>query len=354
MRALKVLLVTLTLALSSCSVLNSARNGNVVGALGSAANQAARAAEKANECSKLSQAEVGWVEENSIGGAVALGLAGKVPLFVDLGAFDPKTLTLSADGNATAPAKLDVVAGARADLGAYLNRVGRYVASYSSRPTITWTFAVIDDSTVNAFSAPGGYVFVTTGLLKSLQNEDQLASVLAHEVAHITQRHALNLYRDSKVSTCKWAIPLEMAVDEGTQAANRASGGATGAALRFADVLSGGAFNPNALTAEAIEKLTDAIVDGLHDNGLDQSLEYEADAVATDLVTFAGYDGREYAKLLDGLSDAAPAAKHHPAGAARASKVTERLASADLAPFVNTKARPRPIGPEVTKANISK
>lgn len=350
MRTLGGSLVALVLVLSGCSVLNRVRSGDVAGAVGAAADQAARANEKAKECTRLSESEVGWVEENSIGGAVALGLAGKVPLFVDLGAFDPKTLSISPDGSATAPAKLDVVPGARADLGAYLNRVGRYVASYSSRPTITWTFAVIDDSTVNAFSAPGGYVFVTTGLLKAVQNEDQLAAVLAHEVAHITQRHALNLYKQSKVSTCKWAIPIEMAAAEAAQAANSASGGATGAALRFADVLSGGAFNPNKLTAEAIEKLTDAIVEGLHDNGLDQSLEYEADAVATDLVTFAGYDGREYAKLLDGLADSAPAAKHHPAGAARASKVSERLASADLAPFVNAKAKPRALGAEVAKA----
>lgn len=75
-----------------------------------------------------------------------------------------------------------------------VNLLGRALAFYSARPALPWTFAVLDSPSVNGFSAPGGYVFITRGLYDAVAaSDDALASVLAHEIAHITERHALKI-----------------------------------------------------------------------------------------------------------------------------------------------------------------
>lgn len=74
----------------------------------------------------------------------------------------------------------------------YVNRVGRWVAMQSDRPDIPWRFGVIDHPNINAFAAPGGYVFITRGLLFELRNEAELAGVLGHEIAHVVEKHHLD------------------------------------------------------------------------------------------------------------------------------------------------------------------
>lgn len=74
-----------------------------------------------------------------------------------------------------------------------VNLVGKSLARYSSRPQLPWRFAVLGSKTVNAFSAPGGYVFITRGLYDTLRSDDELAAVLGHEISHITLRHALKI-----------------------------------------------------------------------------------------------------------------------------------------------------------------
>lgn len=76
-----------------------------------------------------------------------------------------------------------------ADLQAYVNTVGQKVAHASHQPDLGWTFTLIDDPTVNAFAMPGGYIFVTRGILPYLNSEAQLAGVLGHECGHVTHRH---------------------------------------------------------------------------------------------------------------------------------------------------------------------
>src|SRR5579859_6825435 len=83
-------------------------------------------------------------------------------------------------------------------LQAYVNRVGRWVASQSERPDLKWTFGVIESRDVNAFAAPGGYVFVTQGLYRLLRDEAELAGVLAHEIAHVNKKHHLKLLQKSQ------------------------------------------------------------------------------------------------------------------------------------------------------------
>lgn len=76
-------------------------------------------------------------------------------------------------------------------LAAYVNDVGQRVAAGSHRPDLEYTFTVIDSPEINAFALPGGFVYINRGLLLYLKSEDELAAVLAHEVGHITARHAV-------------------------------------------------------------------------------------------------------------------------------------------------------------------
>jgi predicted Zn-dependent protease len=79
----------------------------------------------------------------------------------------------------------------------YVNLVGLTVASVSPRDDIGYHFAVLETPTVNAFAAPGGYVFVTRGALDLIRNEAELAGVLAHEVGHVNRKHVINQLRKS-------------------------------------------------------------------------------------------------------------------------------------------------------------
>lgn len=82
------------------------------------------------------------------------------------------------------------------DINVYVNKVGMWLAQNSSRPHLPWQFGVINSSAINAFAAPGGFVFITAGMLMQLENEAQLAAVLAHEISHITEKHHLNAIKE--------------------------------------------------------------------------------------------------------------------------------------------------------------
>ena len=81
----------------------------------------------------------------------------------------------------------------------YVNNVGRWVATQSERPDLVWHFGVIDSSDINAFAAPGGYIFVTRGLYKLLNDEAELAGVLAHEIGHVISKHHLKILQQGKM-----------------------------------------------------------------------------------------------------------------------------------------------------------
>ena len=86
-----------------------------------------------------------------------------------------------------------------ATLQRYVNRVGRWIASQSERPDLPWHFGVIESQDLNAFAAPGGYVFVTRGLYRGLQSESELAGVLAHEIGHVIKKHHLKILQQSRL-----------------------------------------------------------------------------------------------------------------------------------------------------------
>ena len=72
-----------------------------------------------------------------------------------------------------------------------INRIGRRLVRVSDRPDLPFTFQLVQDDAINAFATAGGYVYITTGAMAAADSEDQIASVLAHEIAHITESHVV-------------------------------------------------------------------------------------------------------------------------------------------------------------------
>lgn len=81
------------------------------------------------------------------------------------------------------------------ELVGYVQRLGERLARVSKRPDLDYRFFIIEDPTVNAFALPGGYVYVHTGLLATVESESELASVLGHEIGHIVARHGLKNFK---------------------------------------------------------------------------------------------------------------------------------------------------------------
>ena len=81
-----------------------------------------------------------------------------------------------------------------AALQQYVSDIGLKLARLSERPDLPWHFAVVDVPAINAFALPGGYIYITRGILPFLQDESQLAGVLGHEIGHVTARHAARQY----------------------------------------------------------------------------------------------------------------------------------------------------------------
>ena len=77
------------------------------------------------------------------------------------------------------------------ELQSYINKVGQRVAAESSRPEIEYRFTILNDDLINAFALPGGFIYVTRGMLLHMNSESELAAVLGHEIAHVTEKHAL-------------------------------------------------------------------------------------------------------------------------------------------------------------------
>lgn len=74
----------------------------------------------------------------------------------------------------------------------YVQTLGASIAARTERPNLPWTFRVVDDAAVNAFAIPGGFVYVTRGILPYLNSEAELVAILGHEIGHVTARHSVN------------------------------------------------------------------------------------------------------------------------------------------------------------------
>jgi predicted Zn-dependent protease len=153
----------------------------------------------------------------------------------------------------------------------YVTLVGNTVAAYSTRPTLEWHFAVIDTPIVNAFSAPGGFIFITTAALKQMNSEAELAGVLGHEIAHVTQKHILKEIKRSNLMS---------------------------ASMELAQETSAGAQWLNDDYAGKIGKIA---FDKLFTTGLSRSDEAEADRIGFELADSAGYRAAELLTFLASL-----------------------------------------------------
>ena len=86
------------------------------------------------------------------------------------------------------------------EINRYVEQIGKQLAATSTRSDIPYTFQVVADESVNAFATMGGYVYVNTGLLRTADNEAELASVIGHEIGHIAARHAVEQMREAAIA----------------------------------------------------------------------------------------------------------------------------------------------------------
>lgn len=160
------------------------------------------------------------------------------------------------------------------DLLKYVNLVGRSVAMNADRPELLFRFAVLDTDEINAYAAPGGYVFVTRGAINHMQDESELAGTLAHEIAHVTRRH----------------IVKELNIQAGD--ASAASG--------FARLVGGTSEAARTAFARAVDKALDM----LFKDGYKREDEVEADKTGVSFAAFAGYEPAGLPRYLERIGPA--------------------------------------------------
>ena len=300
-RFLKCVVAGLGALALSCSTVRRLPIPNTAGELFQAAETVVDVAVDTSECKKLA-ATPSVEEEYALGGAVALnwvqrggGLLGS---------------------------------SAEAKLARYINVVGRNLGAQSPRPTLRWTFGVLRTTeSFNAVSSPGGYAFVTLGLLRGVENEAQLAGVLAHEIAHITSKHALQRYGEVKVGQCQLAVALRAGKKLVSQEHLFLSGSAMEQLFSFLKG-SNGTFDLDQ-HVELLGGLADASVDNLMKKGFGQEDEFAADEQAVRMLMSAGYDPREYIKFLGKLPDSSSSFSNHPSKKVRAERLEKLLKNAN-------------------------
>ncbi|MCZ6832166.1 MAG: M48 family metallopeptidase [Acidobacteria bacterium] len=116
-----------------------------------------------------------------------------------------------------------------ASLANIVTDMGKHLAAGSERPDLPWSFKIVDEPVVNAFALPGGYIYVTRGILASLNSHGELAAILGHEIGHVTARHSVN--QMSKAQLTGLGLNLGAALDP--RVARYADLTGTGFALMF-------------------------------------------------------------------------------------------------------------------------
>ena len=178
----------------------------------------------------------------------------------------------------------------------YIIFVGQAVASRTSRAQGPWVFGVLDSDKVNAFSGPGGFVWVTRGAIQQMQDESELAGVLAHEAGHVIRHHGLNAAKRAGVS-------------EGLLTAASAQGD-------FAQ----------------FSNLSDKVADAIVNTGVSQPEEFEADESAVRYVATAGYDPNGFLRFLQRIRNGQKAGQNlfgtHPGLDERISRIGNQISVA--------------------------
>ncbi len=122
-----------------------------------------------------------------------------------------------------------------AEINDYLNQIGYRLAANSSEPGLGFEFFAINDNAINAFSLPGGFIGVNTGLILITQSESELASVLAHEISHATQHHVIRMIAGQKIDSIASMVAIAVAIlaaRSNPQASQAAIMGAQGGAIQ--------------------------------------------------------------------------------------------------------------------------
>ena len=189
------------------------------------------------------------------------------------------------------------------ELQRYVNNVGRWLASQTERAGLPWRFGVLDAPQLNAFATPGGHIFVTRGLVARMNNEAELAGVLAHEIAHVLKKHHLKAMQ--KTAQLELANSVVGTFSRAADASNRR------------------------------EKLL-AAGSELFARGLDKDDELEADRLGVVIAARGGYDAYGLAAVLQTLQAMNPADsglalmfKTHPAPAERLDALEKILPTLD-------------------------
>ncbi|MFQ6108044.1 MAG: M48 family metalloprotease [Candidatus Aminicenantales bacterium] len=164
-------------------------------------------------------------------------------------------------------------------VNSYVSHVGSAVAIYSGRPEIYagYHFLVLDSDEVNALSAPGGFIFITRGLLQRCRDEEMLACILAHEVSHVSAKHGLRSIKKSRLVDAFKIIGQE-------------------AAERYA---------PERLSqlTDIFEDVLSDIVEMLIERGYDRKYEYEADRLGVQTALRTGYSPQGLLGFLKTMAD---------------------------------------------------
>ena len=151
----------------------------------------------------------------------------------------------------------------------YVNLVGMTLAQNCIRPELNFHFIVVDSDEINAYSTPGGFVFVTTAVLSEMENEAELAGVLAHEISHITLRH---IVKELNLKGAERSVVASLATLIG--------GASESAGIAF---------------TQAVDKAVDIILR----DGYKKEDEMQADMTAVVLCAYSGYDPSGLVTFLD-------------------------------------------------------
>ncbi|MDX1480126.1 MAG: M48 family metalloprotease [Woeseiaceae bacterium] len=194
----------------------------------------------------------------------------------------------------------------------YINEIGHRIAAHTNDGEYQFTFFVVNDDRINAFALPGGYIGVHTGLIEATRNENELAGVLAHEIAHVTQRHiARAIHANSRQSILTTALMLGALV--------------LGAAGGSGDAIQAGIAVAQGTAAQQQINFT-------------RSNEYEADRIGISALAAAGYDPHGMASFFEVISRQNTTApdlrvpeflRTHPVTTARIAEAQNRAAKYD-------------------------
>jgi len=150
----------------------------------------------------------------------------------------------------------------------YVNRVGVWLSLHTERPDLPWRVVVLNDSSFNAFAVPGGTLYITWGTLTRLESEAELAAILAHEMAHVLEKHHL----DEIKTQAKIDIGMELARMFDNDSGNQPDMATMG------------------FQGKSFEDQFTGAVNTLYSTGLERGDELEADEMGIVITARAGYD----------------------------------------------------------------